>query len=141
MKFSSRRWRPRHLWVAWLVYWAGLSLVKLGPAITALVRMSRDPNSHGTASAGFANDMLSLTVTHAGAPGYTGSISLFSLVLLVAGPPLVIWLVWLVMVSRTNNAGDTPVRRINSRNELPAAEPRKGIVDASNPKRSALEES
>ena len=140
MRFSPRRWRPRHLLLGWLAYWVGLILIKLGPAITAFVRMSQDSDSHGAASAGFANDALYMTVTEAGASIYSGSISLLSLVLLIAGPPLLMWLAWLVLASRTNNAGDTSAPS-NVRNELSAVDPRIGIVDPSKPKRSALEES
>jgi hypothetical protein len=103
--------------------------------------MSRDPNSHGSASAGFTNDILNVTVAQSGSPIYTGSVSLLSLVLLAAGPPLIIWLVWLVAASRTNNAGEATVRSATPRNEINAADPRIGIVDASNSKRSALKES
>ena len=140
MRFLPSRWRPRHLLLAWLAYWIGLILATLGPAIAAMVRLSQDPNSHGSASASFANDVISLTVSQAGAPTYSGSASLLVIVMLAAGPPLIIWLAWLVAASRTNNAGESAVRT-NSRNELHAAEPRIGIVDASNSKRSALEES
>jgi hypothetical protein len=139
MRVSPRRWRPRHLFLAWLGYWTGLVLITLGPAIAAILRMSRDPNSHGSVSAQFANGVISMTVSQAATPTYTGSASLLSLVLLAGVPPLIIWLVWLVAASRTNNAGESAVRT-SSRNELHAADPRIGIVDASNPKRSALEE-
>jgi hypothetical protein len=141
MRFSPRRWRPRHLLLAWLAYWVGLILVTLRPAIAAILRMSRDPNSHGSASAGFTNDILNVTVAQSGSPIYTGSVSLLTLVLLAAGPPLIIWLMWLVAASRTNNAGDVSVRSDTRRSEINAADPRIGIVDASNSKRSALKES
>lgn len=140
MRFIPRRWRPRHLLAAWVAYWAGLILVTLGPAIIAILRMSQDPNSHGAASAGFANGVISMAVTHAGTATYTGSVALLTVVLLAGVPPLLIWLVWLIAASRTNNAGEPPVQT-SARKELHAADPRIGIVDASNSKRSALEES
>ncbi|HUQ98747.1 MAG TPA: hypothetical protein VM166_04775 [Gemmatimonadaceae bacterium] len=137
MRMFPRRWRPRHLLLAWGAYWVGLILVTLGPAITALMRMSEDPNSHGAASAAFGNGVISMTVTQAGVATYSGSVSLLTLVLLAGAPPLIIWVLWLLAAARTNNAGEPGVRQ----NELHAADPRIGIVDASNSKRSALKES
>jgi threonine/homoserine/homoserine lactone efflux protein len=127
--------------LAWAAYWTGLILLTVGPAITAILRLSQDPNSHGAASAGFANDVISMTVTQAGVVTYTGSVSLLTLVLLTGGPPIIIWLLWFVATARTNNAGEAAMRSARVQNELHAADPRTGIVDASNSKRSALKES
>ena len=140
MKRPSRRWGIRHLLLAWAGYWVGLVLVTLLPAIKAILAVS-GPDGRGSVSAGFADDVLNLTVKQAGVTTWTGSISFLSLVLLTAGPPLLIWVAWLVGASRTNNADDAAVRTTTPRNELYAADPRTGIVDASKPKRSALEES
>jgi hypothetical protein len=62
-------------------------------------------------------------------------------VLLAGVPPIIIWLVWLVAASRMNNAGDARVRGAHLPSQLHAADPPTGVVDASNSKRSALEES
>ena len=141
MTIFSRRWRPRHLLLGWLVYWVALVAVTLAPAIAAIVRMSREANGQGGVSAAFGDGLMTLTVSQKGVTTYTGSMSFLSLVLLLAVPPLILWLVWLFGASRTNNAGETRARNASQRNELNAAEPRIGIVDASNSKRSALEES
>ena len=141
MRLSPRRWRPRQLLLTWVAYWVALTLVTLGPAIAAVLRMSQLASGHGGVSAGFADGVMSLTITETGVTTWTGSVSFLSLVLLLTGPPLLIWLVWLVGASRTNNAGDTAVRSAATRDELHAADPRIGIVDASKSKRTALEES
>jgi hypothetical protein len=105
MTFSLRRWRPRHLLLAWCAYWLGLILVTLWPAILAGWRLS-DEHGHGSASAGVADGVLSAKIIDSGQVLWTGSISLSALALLLALPPLALWLVWFIASSRTNNAGE-----------------------------------
>ena len=137
--FSLRRWRPRHLLLAWCAYWIGLVLVTLWPAITALWRMSR-PGRHGTASAGFGDGVVSATISDAGLTMWSGSISFLALSLLVAIPPLLLWLSWLARSSRTNNADENALNTRAGQRQLQAKEPRIGIVDTSTLKRRSREE-
>jgi hypothetical protein len=60
--------------------------------------------------------------------------------LLVTIPPLLLWLVWLVASSRTNNADGNALKVRTRRSELHARESRIGIVDTSTSKRRAREE-
>src|SRR4051812_11252997 len=96
-----RRWRPRHLLLAWSAYWIGLVLVTLWPAIAAGWRLSR-ANGHGSANAGVTDGILSATIIAWGHRVWPGAISLSPLALLLAVPPLALWLVWFAVASRTN---------------------------------------
>jgi hypothetical protein len=137
--FSLSRWRPRHLFLAWCAYWTGLVLVTLSPAISTLWRMSR-PGQHGSASAGFGDGRISATISDAGQTMWSGSISFLMLSLLVAIPPLLLWLAWLASSSRTNNADENALSTRAEQRQLQAKEPRIGIVDTSTSKRRSREE-
>jgi hypothetical protein len=130
--------------LAWAGYWLGLVLVKLSPAIAAGWRLSQQPNGHGSANAGFGDGILSATIIDSGRTVLAGSISVLTLALLVAVPPLLLWLVWLAGSARTNNAGGMSLKNEMPRSELDAAKPRIGIIDtsaSSTSKRRAREES
>ena len=118
MKLSLRSWRPRHLLAAWCAYWAGLVLVTLWPAIAAGWRMSQQPHGKGTVSGGFGDGAFNATIVDSGKTTWTGSISALHLALLIAGPPLVLWLIWLMRASRTNNAGEASALGHPTRREL-----------------------
>ena len=131
MTFSFRRWRPRHILLAWSVYWLGLVLVKLWPAILAGWGMSQQANSHGSANASMTDGILSADIVEAGHTTWAGSISVLTLPFLIAGPPLLLWLAWLAESSRTNHAEGKPVKDEKKVSELHAAEPRIGITESS----------
>ncbi len=90
-----RRWQAKHLLLAWVVYWIVLALVALRPAIAMILRAVNAPKGLGSISAGVADGIATLTVVAKGQT-WTGSTSLTSLALWLAGPPLLLWLVWLV---------------------------------------------
>jgi hypothetical protein len=93
--FSLSQWRAKHLLGAWAVYWIGLVLVKLGAGLFAAMRVLNAPQGHGKIDASM-NDGI-ITVNVAGdAVHWTGSASLMSIVLWLCGPPLLLWLLWLV---------------------------------------------
>ncbi len=75
--FFLRRWGHRQLLTSWLVYWAGLLGVLAGPAFAEWWRLQR-ADAHGS---------VSVNVT-AGA---------LEMALWLAGPPLVIGLLWLAV--------------------------------------------
>jgi hypothetical protein len=56
---------------------------------------------------------------------------MLTLALLVALPPIVIWLVWLSGSSRTKHADDIAAGSRVTKRELSAAEPRIGIIETS----------
>ena len=95
MALSLSRWKARHLLAAWAVYWIGLVAVKLGTGIVAALRVMNAAQEHGNINVSMNDGMLSSTVTGDGIR-WTGSTSVMSLVLWLCGPPLVLWLLWLV---------------------------------------------
>lgn len=136
-----RRWRPRHLLLAWCAYWVGLILVILWPAIAAGWRMSQQTDGHGSVNASMTNGILTANIIDSGRTTWTGSISFLSLVLLVTVPPLLLWLIWLAGAPRTNNAEIVPLKNRATQAGLNATEPRIGITDTTTSKRRAREES
>jgi hypothetical protein len=143
MRLSFHRWPPRHLLLAWIAYWVGLVLLALSPAIIAAWRMSQQPDGHGSANVSFANGTLTADIVEAGHATWAGSIAILTLGLLVAVPPLLLWLVWLAGSPRTNNADEIDLKNEKRRSELHATEPRIGIIDSSSStsKRRAREDS
>ena len=96
-------WKPRHLLAAWGTYWIALTGVKLGPAIAAMWRVTR-PGQHGSVSLSYGDSQVSLTVANAAATVYQGATPLFPLALWIGVPPLLLWLGWLALRSRTTDA-------------------------------------
>lgn len=95
MAFSLSRWRPRHLLLAWVAYWLVLLATVMRPALMNVIAGITAPDGHGTISASVANGVASLSV-NADALAWTGSASLTSIALWIAGPPLLLWALWLV---------------------------------------------
>jgi hypothetical protein len=141
MKLSLRSWRPRHLLSAWCAYWTGLALITLWPAIAAGWRMSQQPHGKGTVSGGFGDGVFNATIVDSGKTTWTGSISATHLALLIAGPPLLLWLLWLMRASRTNNAEEPAALGSTTRRELYGSNLRMESFDASTSKRETREES
>ncbi|HMI47737.1 MAG TPA: hypothetical protein VK481_03625 [Gemmatimonadaceae bacterium] len=143
MRFSFRRSRPGQLLLAWSVYWVGLALITLGPAIAALWHLSQ-VTGHGSANVSFNNGILSATVVDGANTAWSGSISLLSLALRVTVPPLLLWLAWFAGSPRTNPAKEIARKPGQKRAELYAPEPGigiNGISTHSTSKRQAREES
>jgi hypothetical protein len=138
---SVRRgiWRARNLFVSWCAYWLALIVVGLGPAIVAGWRMTHNASGHGTAGVSFNDGVMSAKIAEASNTTWTGSISLLSLALLIALPPLVLWVIWLVGASRTNNAGETGAIGRNVKRELNAKDSRADLESPTS-KRPAREE-
>jgi hypothetical protein len=90
---------------AWIIYWIALFAIGLGPAIAAAWRASHGPSGQdNTITASFDNTVLSLKVVEHGATTYAGSIHLLAAALWIAGPPLVLWALWLVATRRERHA-------------------------------------
>jgi len=93
MAFSLSRWRPRHLLFAWAAYWIILLATFMGSALrTALFAISA-PNGHGTISVNMGDGVLSI-LAKSDTMTYTSSASLLSIALWVAGPPLLLFVLW-----------------------------------------------
>ena len=141
MRLSPRRWRPRHLVLSWCAYWIALVLAKLGPALVAGWRVSQVPAGHGSMNASMGDGNISATIVEAGRTTWSGSMSILNLTLLIAVPPLVLWLVWLLGPSRTNNADQTELDARAKWGTLHARGSRPETIDVSTSKRDAREHS
>ncbi|HEX3158689.1 MAG TPA: hypothetical protein VHQ45_09235 [Gemmatimonadaceae bacterium] len=101
MRSLLRGWRSRHLLTAWFAYWTVLLGVALWPAIPAAWQLFRaGDDGHGSVAAGFNDDLLSLTIKSDVATLWSGAVSFGTAVLWIAGPPLLLWLIWLLSRSR-----------------------------------------
>ncbi|MGH7604744.1 MAG: hypothetical protein ACRENK_12215 [Gemmatimonadaceae bacterium] len=141
MKIRRGWWRPRNLLLSWCAYWLLLLVIGLSPAIVAGWRMSQQAHGTGSVNGSFGNGTLSATITQAGKTTWMGSISVLTLALLLAVPPLLLWLVWLVGASRTNNAEEAATIRGTEKKELYATDSRPGFIESSTSKRTTREES
>lgn len=96
MLASLRRWRPVHLLAAWLVYWVALGTVTLIPPVLAFLRIPRGTGDHASVNLGFGDGVFTASVKHFDRVMWGGSIHLLALALLVAGPPLALFVAWIV---------------------------------------------
>jgi hypothetical protein len=97
---SLRRWKARHLVAAWAAYWVGLALVKLSDPSRIAWRLTRLPDNHGTISASYDNGVLKILMSQDGSTLYSSAASLATLALWVVGPPIVLFVVWLMIRPR-----------------------------------------
>lgn len=95
MGLSLSRWRAKHLLGAWAVYWIALVLVKLGAGLLAAVRVAGAPEGHGRIDVSMSDGVFTANVVGDGLH-WTGSASTISIVLWLCGPPLILWVLWLV---------------------------------------------
>ena len=93
MPFSLSRWRPRHLLLAWGAYWIALLAISSASALRAALAATSAPDGHGSISVNMANGVLTL-LAKSDTSTYTGSASLLSIALWVAGPPLLLFVLW-----------------------------------------------
>ena len=107
MELSLRRWKPGELLLGWGAYWAGLVGIALGPAIRASWHATRLPEGHGSINASFNNGTLSYEVIAEGAKTFVGTTPLSTAILWIVGPPLVLWLVWLIVRERPSSRAGT----------------------------------
>lgn len=101
------RWKPRHLLASWVVYWAVMVGVTLGGAIRALYSVS-GPNGHGSASLGVGDTGLVLNVVSGGQTIWNGATSLTAAAMWVAGPPLLLWVAWMLNRPRVRGGESAP---------------------------------
>lgn len=89
-----RRWRAKHLLLAWGAYWLALGAIALGPPGLTLYRVASAPGERGTLNTGLRNAMFEYSIADAGVIVASGSISTFELSLWIAVPPLLLWTLW-----------------------------------------------
>jgi len=97
MAFSIKRWGVGTLFGAWAGYWVALGAVSLAPFLKWVWDVNRIPGAHGSASLTAGDAGVVLTAIKDGVTVYTGVAPLTDVALWIAGPPLVLWLVWLVL--------------------------------------------
>lgn len=137
---KRRQFRVRNLLFAWSAYWLALIVVGLSPAIAAIWRVTQaGPGSK--VNAGFGDAGLNATVIQNGITTYSGSISLLSVTLLLALPPLVMWLIFLLTAPRTINAEKSALGGGPAVAELNAGEAGFFRSSSSTSKRRSREES
>ena len=105
MLVSPRRWRAQHLLGAWIVYWLALAAVTLGPAARAVWRMRGAPKNTASAALNLNNGMFHGTVKALGGTTWEGTATSGSVLLALVGPPLVLWVLWLLLRPRGGVAG------------------------------------
>jgi hypothetical protein len=88
---SIRRWHARQLIQSWIAYWFALLAFFAWRPILEYWRITRSASGHGSVNLTFSGDPLH------GA-------------LWIAGPPLVIFLVWLATRTRTGEREQVPER-------------------------------
>ena len=99
MGFSLSRWRLPHLIGAWLAYWLVLLVTGGTPLASPIVHALSGPSGTGSISAAVGNGLVSLTVK-AGATSVLASATFLSIALWIAGPPLLLWALWIATRSR-----------------------------------------
>jgi hypothetical protein len=105
MRLSLRRWRPRHLLLSWVAYWIALVAVRLGGAIMAIRHVTSLPKGRGSFSLTF-DDVFSLKVIDSGRTVWSGSAAFGEVVLWFAGPPLLLFVLWLLARPRRGEVTD-----------------------------------
>jgi hypothetical protein len=95
-----RSWSAGKLFASWIGYWILLIGIGLGPALIAMWRATQAGQDQGNVSVSFGNGGFNLSVLERGATTYSGSIHALPLALLIAGPPLALWLLWLTSRSK-----------------------------------------
>lgn len=106
-----RRMRPAALLASWAGYWAVLGITTLSRPIATAWSITR-PDAKGSISASFANTVMNVTMEAGGATVYSSEVSLWAVALWIAGPPLALWLVWLLARPGRDSSRvqDTPER-------------------------------
>jgi hypothetical protein len=119
MLLSLDRWKPRHLLAAWTVWWTGLGVATLAEPLRLAWRITRPEGNHGNISASFENTMLKLTMSEQGRTLYESSAHFGTIALWIAGPPLVLWLLWMIAQAR-GRARVTPETSASSIGAMPS---------------------
>lgn len=92
--FRLSSWKPGRLLLAWVVYWVGLALVAVAPAIPYAVKMT-SPGAHGSSSVNFGDAGLVLSISSEATQVWSQTIPLWLMAFWIAVPPLVLWALWL----------------------------------------------
>jgi hypothetical protein len=118
MRSPLARWKVRHLIGSWFAYWAILAAATLAPAAIAIWKVSGS-GAKGTASVNAGDGGLHAIITMPGSTLWEMSVALSTVVLAVAGPPLVLWLCWVLSASASRNSGQHSAVQLTRGDELP----------------------
>jgi hypothetical protein len=99
MAFSMSRWRLPHLIGAWVAYWVVLLATVGARFVSPVLHALNGPRGTGTISAGVDNGVVNFAVK-SGATAVSGSASFLSIALWIAGPPLLMWALWVATRTR-----------------------------------------
>ena len=88
-----RQWRARHLFRSWVAYWVALLGVVAWRPLLEYWRISHSATGHGSV-------------------GYSFSGSMLSMALWIAGPPLVLFVLWLATRTREPERAEYPDERM-----------------------------
>jgi hypothetical protein len=119
MRSPLARWKVRHVVGSWFAYWAVLAAATLTPAAITIWKVSRD-GAKGDASLALGDGGLHAHVSGPGVTTWDHTIALTTVVLTVVGPPLLLWVCWVLSASRSRNSGEQhPTGQLGSGDELP----------------------
>jgi hypothetical protein len=91
-----RRWRAQHLFRSWVAYWCALLAFVAWRPLLEYWKISHSPSGHGTV-------------------GYSYSGGPLQLALWIAGPPLLLFIVWVATRSRTPDRMQEPEMDVRER--------------------------
>lgn len=95
--FRLERWKAGALLGSWIVYWAALLGVTIGPGLLKAWRLTRQVGSHGSMSASIDGGKLLFIVNDTGSAGvWSFSTSVATALAWIALPPLALWVLWLI---------------------------------------------
>jgi hypothetical protein len=132
--FRLSQWRPRELLIAWIAWWVAVPLATLGKAILIIQRIASDHGAQSSISLNGGDAGLSMSIVDAGKTIWTGSVGLLPAVLVMAVPPLLLWLAWLRARPRGGRLSTEAPNLLNEPLDIPRAESRDKTYDNSSRK-------
>ena len=121
MGFSIRRMGVGHLLGAWGAYWVGLAGITLWPFARWAWELNRAPGSHASASLSIGDAGVTLLALTNNVTIWSGVAPLLDVALWIAGPPLLLWLLWLGL--RPAHRDERAPSATGARDALPGAAP------------------
>jgi hypothetical protein len=125
--FSLSKWRLSHLLFSWAAYWIALIVIKLGPAIAAARVATQSPgNNTSSVNLNWGTEAgITASVIHHGDTLWAGATTLPAVIGWAVLPPLVLWVVWLLVSSaqRARERQATELLSEGAARDLPISTP------------------
>ena len=119
MRSPLARWKVGYLIGSWFAYWAVLAAATLTPAAIAIWKVSRD-GAKGDAGVSLGDAGLNAHVTVAGVTTWDHTVALSTVVLAIVGPPLLLWVGWVLSTSASrDSAAQHATEQLTRGDELP----------------------